>query len=382
MPIKVALIHDWLNGMRGGEKVLESLCRLYPDAVIHTLIYEPDKVSPTIQRMKIITVPWLNNNHWIQSHFRTLLPLLPSAIESFDLQGFDLIISTSHCVAKGIIPPPNAIHICYCFTPVRYVWDKSTDYLKDQSKIVSTIFPWVATSLRTWDTLSANRVNYFIAISNNISRKIDRYYRRHSLVIFPPCDCHFFIPAENPRSEYFLVVSALVPYKRVDLAISACNELKIPLRIVGDGPEKDRLMKMAGPTISFLGKISNDDLRESYQNCKALLFPGEEDFGIVPLEAMSCGKPVIGYNSGGLKETLQPNVNGIFFEHQTPADLIQAIQRFNEKNFNSNQIRETALPFDKSVFENIFKETIEDLYYSRHNKQDELSRETYPLINE
>lgn len=363
--MRIALIHDWLNGMRGGEKVLEVLCELYPEATLFTLLYEPDKVSPVIQRMNVKPHPVLSRLPMAKSHYRHYLPLFPHFIEQFDLTGYDLVISTSHCVAKGVIIPPEAFHLCYCFTPMRYAWDQYHQYFPtDKKGISSVLIPYFMTHLRNWDQKTADRVDQFVAISENISRKIYKYYRRESSILYPPVDTDLFYPEKCAIEDFYLIVSALVPYKRIDTAIQAFNELNLPLKVVGKGPEMAQLSAKAGSNITFLGWQDDAALRNLYSRCKALIFPGEEDFGIVPLEVMSCGRPVIAYARGGALETVKEGINGVFFYDQTADSLTKAIRNFEKSDFSAKEtIRESVSSFSRVIFKENFKKMV-DRYYN------------------
>lgn len=275
--MKVALIHDWLNGMRGGEKVLEILCELYPDATIFTLLYDPNKVSETISRMKVISSSVLPRLPFGKSKYRKYLPLFPTLVEQFDLRDYDLIISTSHCVAKGIIPAPQATHICYCFTPMRYVWDLYHDYFSGERHnwLWNLFIPPTIHYLRLWDRLSSDRVDYFIADSQHVANKIKKYYRRDATIIYAPVDTLFFTPQPNNHStDYYLVVSAFVPYKKIEIAIQAFNQSGKRLKLAGHGPDFHRLNRIVkSKNIEFLGWVDDQTLRKLYAECRALIFP-------------------------------------------------------------------------------------------------------------
>ncbi len=366
--MKVALVHDWLTGMRGGEKCLEILCELFPDATLYTLLHKKGSVSETISRMKI-TTSFVHRLPFAMDHYRKYLPLFPTAIEQFDLTGFDLVISSSHCVAKGVITSPETCHICYCHTPMRYAWEMYYTYFSKDSlnPVVRWTVPFFMNYLRTWDESSSARVDHFVANSQNVKRRIQKHYRRDAEVIYPPVDTEYFGMSKN-QGEYFLVVSALVPYKRIDLAVLAFNELNLPLLIVGEGAEKKKLMKMAKKNTKFIDWQSGRELIGYYQQCRVLIFPGEEDFGIVPVEAQACGKPVIAFGKGGVTESVKgaypdqdiiSSSTGVFFHPQTAQALIQAVRRFESARFNPERIREHALLFDKEVFRRSIKEFIE-----------------------
>lgn len=349
-PPRVALVHDWLTGMRGGEKVLEVLCELYPEATLFTLIHNRGSVSPLIERMHIRT-SFLQSAPFRQERYRNYLPLFPLAIESFDFRGFDLIISTSHAVAKGAKPAPGALHVCYCHTPMRYVWELFDDYFGPGRADVLTRLgmKFIAPRLREWDVRTSSRVHYFLANSENVARRIRNTYKREADVIHAPVDTSMF--SLSRRNEgFYLIVSALAPYKRVDLAIEVFNRLGKRLVIVGKGPETAKLRALAGRTIEFLGWQSDERLVRLYGSCRALVFPGIEDFGIVPLEAMASGKPVIAFRAGGALETVVDGATGIFFDTQTPEALEQALHVAETTRFNPSGIRRHAMRFDRARF--------------------------------
>lgn len=364
--IKIALVHDWLTGKRGGEKVLEVFGELYPEAPIFTLLYNPGTISESLASHEIYT-SFIDKLPFKKNSYRQFLPLFPTAIEQFNLKEYDLILSSSHCVAKGIIPSPNSLHISYLHTPMRYVWDMYHAYFGESQvgKLSGMIIPLFANYLRNWDVSSSNRVDWYLANSQHVANRIKKYYRREAYVLYPPVETSLF--KMTPSSEDFdLVVSALVPYKRVDLAVQAYNKLERKLIIIGDGPEKKNLQKLAGPLIEFLDWQSHEVLTEYYCKCRQLIFPGEEDFGIVPVEAMSCGKPVIAYARGGALETIINADNsegnpgtGTFFYHQTPEDLIEAIQKSDSIEWDSNFIYHHARNFDREQFKTKLQEFIQ-----------------------
>jgi len=354
--------------MRGGEKCLEILCELFPDATLCTLLHKKGSVSETISRMKIET-SFVQGLPFVANHYRKYLPLFPTAIEQFDLTHYDLIISSSHCVAKGVITSPGTCHICYCHTPMRYAWEMYYTYFSKNSlnPVVRWTVPFFMNYLRTWDERSSDRVDHFVANSQNVKRRIQKHYRRDAEVIYPPADTGYF-GLGREQGDYFLVVSALVPYKRIGLAVMAFNDLNLPLVIVGEGAERKRLMKMAKANIKFIDWQSGPELIGYYQRCKALIFPGEEDFGIVPVEAQACGRPVIAFGKGGAVESVKgafpdqdiaSSHTGVFFRPQTSDALIQAVDRFRSARFDPELIREHALRFDKEVFRERLREFIE-----------------------
>lgn len=360
--LKIAIVHDWLVSMRGGEKVLEILCELYPNATLITLLHIKGTLSPTIESMKIETS--FINKLPLKKKYRNYLPLFPSAIESINFSGYDLIISSSHCVAKGAQPNVGALHICYCHTPMRYVWEMYDEYFgKDKAGFITrTAMSFFAPRLRKWDVETSRRVHCFAANSYNVSRRIKEYYNREADVIYPPVDASLFRLSEK-SNDYFLIVSALVPYKKVELAIEAFNRNGKKLLIVGTGPESVKLKLAAKNNIEFLGWCNDGELAKLYAGCRALIFPGFEDFGIVPLEAMACGKPVIAFGKGGVLETVVgkgENVTGVFFYEQTVDALINAIDDFEKIKFDSQMIRDHALKFDRAMFKEKIKEYIEE----------------------
>ncbi len=346
----IAIVHDWLVSMRGGEKVLEVLCELFPDATLFTLVHAKGKLSPVIERMNIKT-SFIQKLPFGLSHYQHFLPLYPTAIEQFDLSDFDLVISSSHAVAKGVRVRNTSLHICYCYTPMRYIWDQYEDYFsKDRSSLTARIGMRVFLNyLRRWDVASSKRVHHFIAISKNVQERIKRIYGRESVVIYPPVDVQRF-QLSHQNEGYYLIVSALVPYKRIDIAVEAFNQLGERLVIVGSGAEAQKLQKIAKKNIEFVGRASDEELSEYYAGCRALIFPGVEDFGIVPVEAMACGKPVIAFREGGAMETVVENKSGIFFHEQNVISLQNAVQSFEKLSFDASAIREYAMIFERAIF--------------------------------
>ena len=347
--MRVALIHDWLTGMRGGEKVLEVLCELYPDADIYTLFHRPGAVSQTIERHRIVT-SFVQHLPMADRHYRRYLPLFPLAIEQFRLTAYDLVISSSHCAAKAVHAPPGAPHICYCHSPMRYAWDQFDAYFGPQrvGRLASgLVYRPILGALARWDAATASRVTRFLANSGHVAGRIRRYYNRLATILYPPVDTQFFRPAPSPPDRHFLIVSALVPYKRIDLAIAACERMQAPLRIVGDGPERSALERLAGPTSTFVGPLAGDALRDEYQRAAAVLLPGEEDFGIVPVEAQACGRPVVALGRGGALETVVDGETGVFFPEPTIESLMTALARVGRLRFDAERIRQHAQQFSR-----------------------------------
>jgi glycosyltransferase involved in cell wall biosynthesis len=348
--VNVALVHDWLTGRRGGEKVLEVFAEIFPAAPIYTLFHFPGSQAEEIDRRTIHT-SFLQKMPFLRKRYRWYLHFFPLAVELFDLQEYDFIISSSHCVAKGAIPRPDALHISYIHSPVRYAWNQYFAYFSpDKLGFFSRrLIPPVIHRLRQWDVTSTSRVDHFLANSKTVAQRIYRYYRRKADVVHPPVDTEFFRPG-NRDGDYFLLVSALVPYKKIDLAIRAFNRNGLRMKIVGNGPDYKKLKKTAKKNIEFLGFLSPQDLLKAYQEAIALLMPGEEDFGINSLEAQACGIPVIAYGRGGATETIIPQETGLFFPVSTPESLQTALDKFQGLAFNKSTIRANALTFSRDLF--------------------------------
>jgi len=352
--LRVALVHDWLTGMRGGEKCLDVLCRSFPRATLYTLIHRRGSLSPAIESMAIRTSP-LQRIPRVFRYYRQLLPFMPLAARAWRLKNVDLVISLSHCVAKSVIAPAGIPHVCYCFTPMRYAWHARETYLEAWSDrpIKRTLARWMLAQLREWDRATASRVTHFVAISDTVRQRVADCYGRDSRVIQPPVDVDFYTPApENrPRDEAYLVVSALVPYKRIDQAVAACTISGRRLIVIGEGPERARLEASAGPTVQFLGWQSDEVIREQLQRCRALLFPGEEDFGIVPVEALACGAPVIALGRGGAAETIDETVGRTYPEPSSTA-LLSAISGWEDQGCPHDPVRarRRALAFAIPLF--------------------------------
>jgi len=350
--IKVALVHDWLTGRRGGEKVLEVLAEIFPEAPIYTLFHFKGSQHPDIEK-RVIRTSFLQRMPLLKSRYRHYLPLFPLAVELFDLQEYDLIVSTSHCVAKGIIPRPDALHVSYIHSPMRYAWNLYFSYFGPGklSPFSRILIPPVLHRLRTWDTAASARVDHFIANSANVARRIGKYYRRPADVIPPPVDTDFFRPEEGPaKGDYALIVSALVPYKKIDLAVDVFSRTGAPLKIVGTGPELRPLRKKARANVEFLGARDSEALRRLYREAKVFLLPGEEDFGIATLEAQACGTPVIAYGRGGSLETVIPGKTGLLFDEPTPDGLQGALDNFRTFACNKTAIRSHAMNFSRRIF--------------------------------
>lgn len=346
--IRAGLCHDWLTGMRGGERVLELLADHYPEAPLYTLIHNQGSVSDRIESHPIHTSP-LQRVPGIFDHYRNFLPFMPWMARSWKPSPeLDVVISTSHCVAKAIRTAPSTKHVCYCFTPMRYAWLFQEEYFPHPLK--RAVLSPILAALRHWDKATIDRVDRFVAISEHVRERIQTFYGREADVVYPPTDTDYFTPDDTPREEFDFLISAMVPYKKVDLAIQAYTECGHPLKVMGSGSGLEDLKKMAGPNIEFLGRQPDDVLRDCYRRCRFLLFPGEEDYGIVPVEAMACGTPVIAFGRGGATETVENGVSGVFFEEQTPESLWCAVEEAADITWDPQLIRNRAEKFDTSSF--------------------------------
>ena len=346
--MRVAIAHDYLNQYGGAERVLEALHALFPDAPVYTSIYDPAAMPPAYRAWDIRT-SWMQQLPGWRRHFRKYFLLYPSAFESFDLSAYDLILSSSSAYAKGVIPRPGARHICYCHTPMRFAW-RTDAYVERESigGLQAAILPVMLTYVRLWDVASTPRVDAFVANSREVAGRIARYYGRSAVVIPPPIDLPPYQPAAP--ENYYLSGGRLIPYKRLDLAVRAFNALRLPLKIFGEGRDRAALEAIAGPTIEFLGHVSEQQRRELFARCRAFVFPGEEDFGITPLEAMAAGRPVVAYARGGALETVIEGVSGRFFHEQTAAALAAAIARARVDQYDADAIRRHAEGFGRDVF--------------------------------
>lgn len=356
----MALVHDWLNGMRGGEKVLEEISAIYPQADIFTLFLEREKLSPSLQNRRIIS-SGLNRNPLVRRNYRWFLSSFPRLIEEFDLQGYDLVISSSHCVAKGVIPRPGALHVSYLHSPMRYAWDQYFSYFGKLGGWRRRHISAAVSRLRIWDISSSSRVDHFLANSSFVRQRIWSYYRREAQVIHPPVDTDFFQPGAEGKDDYYLAVSALVPYKRVDILIEACNRSRRRLVVVGRGPEKKRLQRLAGPSICFREGLSADELLGLYQRARGFLQAGIEDFGIGFVEALACATPVIAYAAGGVLDSVRDGENGFLFKEQSAAGLETALQRAENQEIDPVLLRRSSLAFSRSEFRKKMKNFVDGL---------------------
>lgn len=348
--MRVAIVHDWLNQNGGAERVLEVLHEMFPQAPIYTSLYAPDRMPPAYRTWDIRT-SFMQRIPLAKSHHQPFLPLYPLAFRGFDLSEYDLVVSNSSGFCHGVSVGPKTCHINYCLTPPRFLWDLPR-YLEREriGGLLRRALPPAVGLLQRWDYGSVAGVSHFVAISQAVADRIRQFYHRETdEIIFPPVDIRRF-PLSLGPGEYYLVVSRLVPYKRVDLAVEAFNRMKLPLVVAGDGRDRPALKALAGPTVRFLGRVPDEDLAELYGGCKAFLFPGEEDFGIAPLEAMACGRPVVAYGAGGALETVAEGVTGTFFYEPTPEALAEAVLLLEKTSFDPETVRRHAQGFDTSVF--------------------------------
>ncbi|HZB26863.1 MAG TPA: glycosyltransferase [Vicinamibacterales bacterium] len=363
---RVALVHDWLTGMRGGEKVLDALCELFPEAPLYTLLHVKGSVSQRIESRRIVTSP-VQRLPGARRLYRHLLPLYPAVVETFDFEGYDLVVSSSHCAVKSVVTP-HAVHVCYCHSPMRYAWDQFGEYFgpRQVGAVASRVLRPVMAAMARWDAATAYRPSRFVANSQYVAGRIGRYYNRRSTVVYPPVDTEFFRPSDDedpPASSarHVLVVSALVPYKRVDLAIDACRKLRVPLKIAGSGPELARLRaRTAGGEVEFLGWKSDEETRQLYRAASAVLLPGVEDFGLVPVEAQACGTPVVALGEGGACETVVPGVTGTLAAGRSLDAFADALERALATPFDRAAIRANAVRFSRPRFLTEFRAIVDD----------------------
>jgi glycosyltransferase involved in cell wall biosynthesis len=362
--LKVALVHDWLNQMGGAEGVLEELVRIFPEAPIYTSIYWREKMPAAYQAWDIRT-SFLDRWPLVKRHHQLFLPMYPLAFESLDLRGYDVVITNKSGFCHGVITPAGTLHICYCLTPTRYLWN-TREYLEREQagRAARAVLAPFLQYLRLWDRLAADRVDRFVAISREVQQRIARVYRRPSDIIYPPVHTERFRPAEGPH-DYYLIASRLIPYKRIDLAVQAFNQLDRPLVIAGDGRDRRRLEAMAGPNVRFLGRVSDEELAKLMAGCRAFIFPGLEDFGIAPVEALAAGRPVIAYAGGGALDTVIDGLTGVLFYEQNPAALAEAVRRLEalgEDHFDPLELRRQAERFSAERFRQEFRAYVERAY--------------------
>lgn len=347
--MKVALVHDWLNQRGGAESVLEALVSLYPDAPVYTSLYDREAMPGAYQSWDIRTT-WMDRLPGIYEHHQPYLPLYPLAFGGLNLRGYDVVISNKSGFCHGVRTGRQTPHVCYCLTPTRFLWFYDEYVAREQiDPLVAQLLKPLIAALRVWDRMAARRVGRFIAISSEVQRRIQRIYGRESTIIYPPVDTQRYAPSSSVE-DYCLVVSRLIPYKRVDVAVKACSRLGLPLLVAGTGRDRERLEEMAGPSVQFLGHVPDSDLPDLLARCRAFLFPGLEDFGIAPVEAQAAGRPVIAFRGGGALDTIKEGETGIFFDQQTPEALIEALEKLGDRRFNPATIRANAERFDVSHF--------------------------------
>ncbi len=363
--MKIALVHDYLIQYGGAERVLECFCEIWPEAPIYTLVYDEKKTHGRFKNRKIHT-SFLQNVPFAKKHHRIFPPLMPMAIEQFDLSGYDVVLSDSSSFAKGAITPPETLHICYCHTPMRYAWDDCQKYIEEFGfpRFTKRFIPFLMNYIRIWDRVSAERPDEYVANSNFVAGRIKKYYRRESTTINPPVDVDRFFVSEQ-KDDYFLAVGRLMTYKRFDIVVEAFNRLGWPLKIIGRGPDMEKLKRAAKPNIEFAGRLTDKELARVFSRAKAFIFPQEEDFGIVAIEAMASGVPLIAFRGGDIVEHMREGVEGLFFGEQTPEALVGALQKFDAKIFQPARIRERVLGFDRSVFRGKIKDYVENSFRKR-----------------
>ncbi len=361
--MKIAIVHDWLTNMGGAEQVIINFKEIYPDAPIYTTFYNPDNLDEKLRNIDVRT-SFLQKEEMVVDH-KKYFPLMPLAFKQFDLSEYDVVLSSSSSCAKSV-KAKNGIHICYCHTPMRYAWEKTNDYTKDMNKLKLIAVKIFLSFMKIWDKMTSKRVDYFIANSTEVARRIKNYYGRDSVVINPPVRCKLFNISDTDE-DYYLIVSRLVPYKRFDLAVQACKELEKKLVIIGDGTEKEKLEKIADgdPNIIFMGRQPDDVVKKYMSECRALLFPGLEDFGITPVEAMACGRPVIAFGKGGVLDTVIDGKTGVYFTEQTVDSLKYGMVKFERMKFDKEEIRKHALEFDEEIFQKNIKDFIDEKIMNR-----------------
>ena len=366
--MRIALVHDYLNQYGGAERVLEELHALFPTAPIYTSIYDP-RAMPAIYREMEIRPSFMQRLPGVTRHHQPYLPLYPLAFEAFDLGEFDVVLSNSSAFCKGVITAPHTLQVCYCLTPMRWVWEYRGYVEREQlGRVARVALPPLISALRLWDVTSSQRVDEFVAISRTVQARIKKYYRRDSAVIYPPVRTSLF-PEQDAPGSYYLVVSRLIPYKRIDLAIDAFKRLGLPLKVVGDGRDRAALAARAGRNVEFLGRVGEEELKQLYLGCRGFLFPGEEDFGIAPVEAQAAGRPVVAYAAGGALDTVVDGETGTLFYEQTPEALAAAVRRLESLSLDPRRIRANARRFDASIFRGSLLQFLQDAY-ARHCERD------------
>lgn len=360
--MKLAIVHDYLNQFGGAERVVIALHEAFPEAPIFTSIYDRERMPAEFGSMDIKT-SFMQHLPGVMKKYKAYLPLYPLAFSKMDLRGFDVILSSSSAFAKGVKKDRDALHVCYCYNPMRFVW-RYDDYIKEEPlpRALKIALPWYLKRLKMWDVRTSASVDYFISISMTVARRILECWGRDSTIIYPPVEAKKFNISDSVE-DYYLIVSRLKPYKRIEMAVEAFNRMGKPLKVIGGGDFEGKLKSLAGGSIEFLGRVDDEKLARYYSRCKALIFPGEEDFGIVPVEAMASGRPVIAYGRAGALETVVDGKTGIFFNEPKPDSIVEAVKKFEGMNFDPNFIRQHALLFDKELFKAKIKEFIHQKYH-------------------
>ena len=382
--LRVALVHDWLTGMRGGEKVLDALCEMFPAAPLYTLVRVPGSVSARIEARPIHT-SFVQHLPRPESFYRHYLPLYPLAVELWDFSSYDLVISSSHCAVKSVKVPQRTVHVCYCHSPMRYAWDQFEAYFGPAQigELKSRLMRPIMRQMARWDRLTASRADRFLANSQYVAGRIGRYYNRRSAVVHPPVDTDFYTPESRSSSAGFLIVSALVPYKRLDVAIEACRRVNVPLTIIGTGPEEARLRALAGPDVRFLGWLRDEEIRTHYRSATATLLPGTEDFGIVPVESQACGTPVVALDDGGARETVIDGKTGILVPEPTAEAFASALNRAMDSSFDPAAARANGLRFSKQQFMASIRTALDNAIAEKSagGRADDAARNEPPLVD-
>ena len=371
---KIAIAHDWLTNMGGAEKVVINFKQIYEEAPIYTISYNEKNLDKELRNIDVRTsfiqkLPKGNKKH------QMYLPFMPTAWEQFDFNDYDVVLSSSSSCAKGIITSPDTVHICYCHSPMRYAWEFYNEYMERENlgKLKKLLIKYIMNYIRIWDRVSADRVDYYIANSKNVAKRIYKHYGIEADVIHPPVKGSYFNISDIDE-DYFLIVSRLVPYKRVDLAVEVFNELGLPLVVIGGGSQLEYLKSIAKPNVKIMGRQSDEVIKEHYAKCRAFIFPGEEDFGITPLEAQASGRPVIAYGKGGALETVVKDKTGIFFDEQTKESLKSAILKFEDMTWDKNEIREHALTFDEEIFKKKIRKYVAQKIIEHNKKISDIGR--------
>ncbi|MFA5031969.1 MAG: glycosyltransferase [bacterium] len=357
--MKIAIVHDYLNQYGGAERVLEAVHEIWPDAPVFTLFYDLKKIPSRFRNWKI-TPTFAQRLPFLSTNYEKYFALYPTAIEQIDLRDFDVVLSISSAWAKGVLTTPNTVHISYLLNPMRFAWDEYFLQVKRTNVVLRMWLRILMNNIRIWDVVSANRIDFLITISETVKKRALKYYKQDSVIIYPPCNTRFFAPDPTLKvQDYFLVVARLKTYKRIDIAVEAFSKLGLPLLIIGDGEARGALEKIARPNVQFLGRLDDKKLRSYYQRAQAVIFPTVEDFGIIPLEAQSCGTPVIAFKGGGALETVKAGETGEFFYPQTTSALMEVVKNFDRSKYNLDVLQKHAGSFDKEIFKQKLKSFVE-----------------------